>query len=105
MFYHNQKIMEPIDTEFYRSLWFDIDCLVSPPYAQVSNLVEYRENHRSALSRICRDEIPHASDSSRVFGKRKLGYGLVDSQFYGRKKEIKVAKIPILENFSQLWKT
>lgn len=103
MFYHNQKIMKLSDTEFIPLAYdFDMTGLVSPPYAQVSNLVDLEKITDRLYRGFCRDEGIMQAIRQEYLAKESLLLALVDNQIFMEEKDVKVVKSYLKEFFSTM---
>jgi len=92
MFYHNQKIMKLSDTEFIPLAYdFDMTGLVSPPYAQVSNLVDIEKITDRLYRGFCRDEALMQAIRQEFLAKESVLMGLVENQVFMEDRDEKLA--------------
>jgi hypothetical protein len=103
MFYHNQKIMKLSDTEFIPLAYdFDMTGLVSPPYAQVSNLVDLEKITDRLYRGFCRDESLMQAVRQEFLAKENELMALVENQFFMEERDVKLAKSYLKEFFSTM---
>lgn len=99
MFYHNQKIMKLSETVFIPLAYdFDMTGLVSPPYAQVSNLVDIEKITDRLYRGFCRDEALMQAIRQEFLARQNNIMDLVTNQLFLEEKDIKVTK-SYLEDF------
>jgi hypothetical protein len=103
MFYHNQKIMKLSDTEFIPLAYdFDMTGLVSPPYAQVSNLVDLEKITDRLYRGFCRNESIMQAIRQEFLAKENSLMGLVDTQLFMEEKDVKLAKSYLKDFFTTM---
>lgn len=103
MFYHNQKIMKLSDTEFIPLAYdFDMTGLVSPPYAQVSNLVDIEKITDRLYRGFCRDEGIMQAVRQEFLAKENDIMALVESQLFMEEKDKKLAASYLKDFFSTI---
>jgi hypothetical protein len=102
MFYHNQKIIKLSDTAFIPLAYdFDMTGLVSPPYAQVSNLLDIEKITDRLYRGFCRNEATMQAIRKEFLAKENVFMNLVDNQFFMEERDIKLAK-SYLRDFFEL---
>jgi hypothetical protein len=103
MFYHNQKIMKLSDTEFIPLAYdFDMTGLVSPPYAQVSNLVDLEKITDRLYRGFCRDESIMQAIRQEFLKKENSLMALVDNQLFMEERDVKLAKSYLKDFFTTI---
>jgi len=103
MFYHNQKIMKLSDTEFIPLAYdFDMTGLVSPPYAQVSNLVDIEKVTDRLYRGYCRDESLMQAIRQEFLAKENDLMSLVGNQLFMEERDVKLANSYLKDFFSTM---
>jgi hypothetical protein len=103
MFYHNQKIMKLSDTAFIPLAYdFDMTGLVSPPYAQVSNLVDIEKVTDRLYRGYCRDESLMQAIRQEFLAKENDLMSLVGNQLFMEERDVKLANSYLKDFFSTM---
>jgi hypothetical protein len=103
MFYHNQKIIKLSNTEFIPLAYdFDMTGLVSPPYAQVSNLVDIEKVTDRLYRGYCRDESIMQAIRQEFLAKENDLMALIDNQLFMEERDVKLANSYLKDFFSTM---